>query len=446
MYSKITFVSYFSKVIIIAALFVFLPMLFSPFATSTASSYISSCICFFIITLVGVKLFLIENRYVKFYALAFIIQIVLGLGHYLYFVDSHYFSTNGSPSARFWYEFISVYDAVGRLQESRESCGLLYWMGAEEIQITHAEIWHIISFPFYFLQHKWLNYEALNVFSSILLSCNIMLLYKRKYNENKFVHKVLLFWTAYFPQFIFSDTVWRDAFGVFMISIGAVLVSISNTIISKFISFVIFGFCAFFQRTMYLVLAGISTFWGEFTRIRSVILKIFYMLLSIVLLFYLRNYAESVNGEDYNSGYVNIMSYVTLPIKIFFGMIGPFPWTNFFKNVEANPVFAWDLKDFLMGTFQLGYLYSIIFKWKHFSFKNLDTITVMGFGIMLSGFVSKQMHIGYISEGLIFTLPWFFTCIGQEYKRFLKYSFLTLLFLNLVLLMIGNLGIANLWK
>ena len=31
----------------------------------------------------------------------------------------------------------------------------------------------------------------------------------------------------------------------------------------------------------------------------------------------------------------------------------------------------------------------------------LDTITVLGFGIMLSGFLSKQMHIGYISEGVL---------------------------------------------
>ncbi len=73
-------------------------------------------------------------------------------------------------------------------------------------------------------------------------------------------------------------------------------------------------------------------------------------------------------------------------------------------------------------------------------------MTLMGFGIMLSGFVSRQMHIGYISEGLLFTLPWFFSQIGIEYKRYLKYSFIILVILNVILLVIGSIGISNFWK
>lgn len=73
-------------------------------------------------------------------------------------------------------------------------------------------------------------------------------------------------------------------------------------------------------------------------------------------------------------------------------------------------------------------------------------MTILGFGIMLSGFLSKQMHIGYISEGLIFTLPWFFYQVRVGYARYFKLSLSILVFLNILILMIGNVGFSNLWK
>lgn len=140
------------------------------------------------------------------------------------------------------------------------------------------------------------------------------------------------------------------------------------------------------------------------------------------------------------------MSYLALPIKIVFGMIGPFPWTQFSMLVERNPAFAWQLQDYVMGTFQLGYLIAIVVNWKHINFKDLDVMTVMGFGIMLSGFLSRQMHIGYISEGLLFTLPWYFSQIGEGYKKYLRFSFIILVSLNILLLLMGNMGIGSIWK
>ena len=99
-----------------------------------------------------------------------------------------------------------------------------------------------------------------------------------------------------------------------------------------------------------------------------------------------------------------------------------------------------------MGTFQFGYLIALFHNWKSVSFKNLDTMTILGFGIMLSGFLSKQMHIGYISEGLILTLPWFFYQVRVGYARYFKLSLSILVFLNILILMIGNVGFSNLWK
>ena len=224
------------------------------------------------------------------------------------------------------------------------------------------------------------------------------------------------------------------------------LVALSNNIASKVVSFVIFGFASFVQRTMYVLIAAAAATWESIQKSRNVVLRIFYVAVGCVLLFYLSDLTDEVNGSEYNAGYVNAMSYLALPIKVVFCIIGPLPWTNFFRAVKINPAFAWQLQDYLMGTFQFGYLIALIMEWKKFSFRNLDSLTILGFGIMLSGFMSRQMHIGYISEGLLFTLPWFFSCIGIAYKKHLRQSFAILVILNILLFLMGNMGIASLWK
>ncbi len=343
-----SFNSYLTKILIIAALFVCLPMAFGSMATDTTRSYIVSSICFFLITLIGVKLILGKNKYVRFYAFAFVIQLLIGLAHYLYLIDANYFSSNGEVIASFWHEYASSFEAIKNLQEARSEYGIFYWINATDYQGTHSELYHILSFPFYFLSHRWLNYEALNIFSSLMTSCNMLFLYKQKYAENQVVHKSLLFWTAFFPTFLLADTLWRDAFGIYLISIGLVLVSLSNTIFSKVISYALLGCVSYMQRTVYVVLAAASAFWGNITRTKSIFIKLFYAVLGVFAAYYTQNIAESANTSDYTSGYVNRMSYLALPIKIIFGMIGPFPWTNFFKAVEVNPAFAWQLQDYLM--------------------------------------------------------------------------------------------------
>lgn len=446
MQQNTTFKSYLSKIILIVALFVFLPIIFSPLATTTTSSYIASCVCFLIITLVVVKLMLRENWFVRFYAFAFIIQTLLGLAHYLYFVDLHYFQGNGGGSSAFWHEYLSVFGAIDRLQDARNNFGVLYVMGSEDFQVTHYEIWHIISYPFYFLQHKWLNYEPFNIFASLSTSCNIMLLYKNFYRVDKSTSKTILYWTAFFPSFLLADTVWRDAFGIYLISIGITLASLSDSNIAKVFSFVVFCFGSFIQRTMYIILACVSIFWGNIIRTRTIVLKLLYFILGVVALYYVGNIAQDANEDGYSNSYVNNMSLFALPIKIIFGMIGPFPWTNFFDGVRENPASAWDIKGYVMGTFQLGYLFAIFIKWKLLSFKRLDTLTIMGFGMMLSGFLTKQLHMGYISQGLLFTLPWFFSQIGPDYKVYVKYSLTILVMLNILLLSLGHLNISALWR
>ena len=70
----------------------------------------------------------------------------------------------------------------------------------------------------------------------------------------------------------------------------------------------------------------------------------------------------------------------------------------------------------------------------------------MGLGIMFSGFLTKQLHIGYVSEGLLFTLPWFFSQVNDVFNRYFRYSLSILVLLNILLLFVGNMSISSLWR
>lgn len=445
--NKNTFSVYCKKIAILLLLFAILPVLLGMLGyNGTVGSYLTSFFCFFILTLVSAKIILNKRIYVKFYALVFVFEILLSLLHYLFFVDLTYFDTSGGASTAFWHEYLSVFEAVGRLNESRDIYGVFYWMGPEEFQVSHPEIWHIISWPFYFLGNKWMNYSALNVFCCLLVSMNILLLYRNNYKYEKKVEQKIRFWTAFFPTFLLGGTVWRDPMGIALISIGVVLVTFSKNTFERIFSWLIMGFFAFIQRTVYLILALVSSLWGYLTKIKSKTFKAMMFFIGIFLLYYISAITTEVLDEDYESGYVNSMSYFALPIKIVFGMIGPFPWVAFPKLVERNPAFAWQLQDYLMGTFQFAFLICFVCKWKILSFKKIDPMTVMGLGIMTSGFMTKQLHIGYISEGVLFTLPWFFSQVGSSFYKYFRFSLMVMILLNMLVLVIGNVGISSLWR
>ena len=78
-----------------------------------------------------------------------------------------------------------------------------------------------------------MNYSPLNVFSSLFTSVNIYFLCCRSSSVNEESKKLVLGWTSFFPSFLLNDMIWRDPFGICLISIGVVLISLSNSAIEK---------------------------------------------------------------------------------------------------------------------------------------------------------------------------------------------------------------------
>ena len=445
MKQTVTFRSYLAKISFIASLYLTFPMLFAfGGGMSTAGSFGCSVICFFLLLWISVHL-LLGSKYVKFYLIAFAFLIVLSVIHYLGLVDPSYFSSNGGPSSNFWREYLYVYDNLENLIDDRHNHGLLFFDGTSW-EVSHPEIWRLISLPTTFLGHKWLNYAPINAFSSLLASANLMVCYHHSYyketNNDEVKRKFVLFFTAFFPQFILCDTVWRDPFGIALMSIGLVMLTLSESMPNKMLSFAILVVFSFLQRSVYIVIAGAAFAIREMTYKKRAG-NMFFLPLFVILFLFLVNYFNSNVEEGYTSAYLGDVSVLTLPLKIVFGLIGPFPWTQFVIVREFNASFNFQLRDYLTGVFQIGYLYSIIANWKYLSFKKPDFLTIMGFGIAFSGVMTTMMHIGYISEGLFFTLPWFFSQIGAKYKNYFLWSFISLVLLNIVTIILGTSGIRG---
>ena len=416
---------------------------------STRDSYINSFICFFLLTLFSVYV-LLGRKYVVFYCIAYVVLALIGLAHYLFFLDPDYFIGGGDPPFSFQGEYQSVYYDVGNVIEGRKNYGLLYF-DKDVFMITHPEIWRIISWPFTFLGHKWLSYSLLNTYVSLVSSANIVIIYYlNHYNSasNMDMGRIILLTSAFFPLWWFNDQLWRDPMGVALMSIGLVFVSLSHSPIEIIVSLVIFGAFSYIQRTIYALIAFFTAVIKWLERMRKALFVILIPLLFLVFSLLLQQYGEN-QQEGYMSIYLNPMSFWALPIKIIIGLIGPFPWNQFLLAFDANLIsssYAFQLSDYFLGTFQLGYLFAIVFERRRFSLKNVDFVTLMGFSIMITGFVTPMMHIGYIAEGLIFTLPWFFGSIGNRYWRYMGIAFLALVLLNVFVLAFGISGISSIWR
>lgn len=445
---EITFNSYLIKILVIAALFVMLPMLFGSFGElNTTLSYLRSCVVFFILTLVSINM-LLGKEYIKFYSIAFFVQLLIGLVHYLGLIAPNYFMSDGRPVELFWGEYHSVYDSVDQLVNSRANNSFIYF-DSSEWNVTHGDIWRIITIPFTFLENKWLNYSPFNVFSSLLASANLILAYNYLAPNNTAINtsstrKLFQFAVVYFPLFLLNDTLWRDAFGVALISIGLILTLLSTSFNKKIISLIILVYVSYLLRNVYVVIVGF-VFAQQVIKTRKAS-TFLYIPIVIVTFFLIILFYQSKTSEEYAGMYVNQMSILALPLKIVMGVIGPFPWTQFMMTFAGRVQNAYQLSDYILGVFQFGFLIAIISEWKHISFRNLDCITIMGFGVALSGFISNAMHIGYIAEGVFFTLPWFFLQVGTKYKKYFRTSFLLLLLLNVLVVAIGGLGISNIWR
>jgi len=412
------------------------------------SSYISSSIAFLFITIFSSVILFKSQKWVWFFIMAFLIKILLGLIHYLYFIDPEYFRT-GLYKSLTW-EFESVFDNILRSAHEKVQHGALYYQYSEG-GIDHQEIISIISIPFAFFGDYVLTITPINTYCSLLLSMNILLISKYQFNVSATVLKYIAVTTAYFPMFFIPSLLYRDIVGLGIMSIGMVLVLFSKKTIVKYCMLVVACYLFYMHRTIYPVIILMafvinSVFFHSYnTKGNGYFYKVVTIILSIVAFSIIVTYTNTEGNQAMASGAFSF-NFLFLPVKIILGLIGPFPWNQFmqYKEIPAN---SYQLQDYLQGTFNVTVVtILILYRKKYFLKEKFNLMNITGGLLILVGLFNAFMHMTYVAIGFIFMLPWIFSVVNMKYFRKIYINiFLIILFLNLMIFaFFGNLGIKSL--
>lgn len=423
-----------------------LVMIFS-ISESLMSSLVSGAIIFFLLTILSTKLILSSIKWVGFFSAIFLLKLVLGVSHYLIFVDPKYFFGNGAFPYSFWHEYHSVFNQVNDVVNSKIAHDNIFYFDKESFEVTHPEIWNLISIPLTHLGCYVLTITPINIFFTTLFSINFVFIAKFILLLDKAKVTIVAWTSALFPMFLLADNFYRDQIGMGLLSVGLTLYLASNSrLIQKIVSIGLLMYFSYILRTVYpaiLLLSLVVYYVFKERRNRKYLILILPFIL--VLLYYSAN--EIIQEKEYLDRYITPSGWFFLPLKIILGVVGPFPWTQFMLY-KVDPSFSYQLADYLLGIFQLSYLTLLIQKAKYlFKISNINVLTLFGLGIALSGIVTKQMHIGYIANGTVLTLPWFFSKISlSEFKKRLVLVTILLILLNLIISILGNISISFLWR
>jgi hypothetical protein len=174
----------------------------------------------------------------------------------------------------------------------------------------------------------------INSFASLIVSMNLLLISRHKFNYNvKKLNSIALV-STYFPITLITSLVYRDIVGLSLMSIGLALILFSKRPITQFIMLIIACYLFYLQRTIYpliLFVAFIITAMiqqNHKSKSREFFYKIATITLTIVLIPVIINYSNTEANQNMFSSGLNINLSI-LPIKMIVGLIGPFPWSNF---------------------------------------------------------------------------------------------------------------------
>lgn len=439
----------------ILRLFLLVVVIFGVFITlsndrNPLEGFIFSSISFLLITVAAVVLLLRERKWILFFVFAYLVHLGIGLGHYLLFLDSSYFITDGL-TLPLPHDFNAALDAVNDIVSSKRSNGLFYY---NDYYIGHPEIWNFISYPFYFFGAYILNIAALNSFMSVFTAINILVISKYKFNFSPNQYKRVAILAAYFPLTLISSIFFRDTTGIALMSLGLVIIILSKKNIIKYIMLLIAMYLFYIQRTIYplvLLMAFMIDFLVNRKKRISTSTKILSFIVFIpVFIIFLRWSFVLGLSEGNNSSYIkgaSNVNYTFLPIKLLMGIAGPFPWTQYFTTGRIE--YSYQFADYLQGTLNIT-IVALVITYFHYFFKRnqFNLINLTGLILIASGLATSFMHSTYVSLGVLFLIPWIINSSSWiKLKKYYLIIFMGMLISSLLITaFLGALGLGGLWK
>jgi len=378
------------------------------------------------------------------------VRLVIGLIHFLYFIIPTYFDSEGTflplPS-----DYQSALYSIGEIVSAKMKYGLFYY---EPVNWKHAHILNFMSYPFLFFGPYALNITPFNSYMSIITSINILLISKHVFTYPLRQLKFVAIITAYFPLTLISSLFYRDITGIALISTGLVLIMFSPKGMIRYLMLLPALYLFYIHRTIYPLVLIMSYMVDYFIRTKNslgsiqkkqIIPFFIFVFVSIFILRWTIIFGLVKGG---NQGYIDAaggVNYLFLPLKLVMGIIGPFPWSQYFTTGRIE--YSYQFADYLQGAFNVALVTSMIllyrsfFKWNHFNLLNLT-----GLFLATIGLATTYMHTSYVSIGIIFLAPWISNSVViHQFKRYYMLSFILLLLFSIFITLTGNLGLGRLW-
>ena len=371
---------------------------------------------------------ILGNKAIKILVVAFIVRLVVGIVHYVMFIQPDYFIN--PLTLNYYPDYDYNHNQLIYISNIWHQYGFLSPMpDTYFINNKNPLILQFMALVYYFAGGFALNLAVwnslMNSYSAAIIS---MITY---YNTNSRKYAIIALTFAAFQPFGFiSSIVWRDSTGLFIVALAAfLLINYRKNLVLGLILLPIAGFLASWHRSPYYFLIAILyyfiikqerklSFWIMSLMSLTIIPFIVMIYQSFTGLFLAVVDIGVTRGDSIGQtdNYLTLLKpklIFEVPIRIIKAVIGAFPWAQFLKKVDG---YEYQPLDYLTSVFSLA-VYFMLFphvvkKWK--IKKEIDYSLFFGILIMILGMLAFNVHVAYIAIGFIFLVPEFATIYSKE--------------------------------
>lgn len=388
------------------------------------------------------RLLLNDSTCTKIFISAYVIKAILGLTHYLTFIDYQYFEHPDSVALTAVVDFGSMFGQIGIYEDAFD---FSYKSIIDHANMPHPEIYALMSLFFGNVGHYFLTIIPINLLSTSFVATILSYITKKRQGN----YQVVAFLCAFFPMSLISSYFSRDLFALALLSICLGLIIFSKGYI-RILLLILASYVLGLQRTPYIVIPILSFIIFRFMKNgkdkgKN---KLIIILLCVLIFIFGSDYILGAfeDQDRYTGTTKNIMFYLLFPIRFIQCIIGPFPWTQ----VLDRPENTFQMQDWFLSA-SLFYLLFKVFPlyWTDIrAQKPLDYLSIVGMLILLMGVASAEPHLSYVAYGSSFMVP-MISRIDFKMKDFISFNIIYFIFMWLFSILWSGLGlggVSNLFK
>ncbi|MEN9635909.1 MAG: hypothetical protein RL077_4313 [Verrucomicrobiota bacterium] len=384
-----------------------------------------------------------------FLLIVYVFKTIASVTHFLFYIQPDYFDGNAEFS--YFWDYMWLDQSLTFVADTWHVGGLFSPIGADYWQENkNAGLLAFMSLSYYFTGNYPLSIVPWNVLFTIYSAVLISDITKKLGGGGREVS--LAIWiAALFPFSFIGSLMWRDTTGQFLIVLGAYLIVLTRFRLIYWLLLVPAGaFLAYLHREPYLMVfiaAPAAFVLNEVrkTKYAFALAPIIGVLLLVSIPMVLRGVSFSLfRYTEAGGGAIDQMlspaRLIGLPFRCIRAILGPFPWTQYFKQVDG---YAYQPFDYLQSVLNLAMLMCAVpIAWRLWKMKHeFEICTLLALLFFLMGVLSGGVHTSYISVGLILLIPMLTHVGAVHFRKILTASLLFFVVANIIVVGFGFSGL-----